>query len=89
MEAMEEETVEDEVEKKLSAKYGEEMTLLVYKNLKKEIESIKGGKKGDELGQTFKKLMSEYNQFKRNQVQHFIFDSTAYSTSFGKKNSFQ
>merc|ERR1719264_1397666 len=58
VEETEEETVEDEVEKKLSAKYGEEMTLLVYKNLKKEIEMMKGGKKGDELGQKFKKLIS-------------------------------
>mgnify|MGYP003332895084 CR=1 FL=1 len=83
-EAMEEGPVEDEVEveKKLSARYGEEMTLLVYKNLKKEIEMLKGGKKGDELGHKFKKLISEYKQFKKNQVQHFRFDSAA--TSFGK-----
>ena len=82
VEAMGEEPVEDEVEKKLSGKYVDEMTRLVYKNLKKEIEMIKGGKKGDELGQKFKKLMSEYKQFKNNQVQHFRFDSAA--TSFGK-----
>ena len=60
----------------------DDMTKLVYKNLKNEIEMLKGGKKGDKLGQTFKKLMSEYNQFKRNQVQHFRFDSVAYSTKF-------
>ena len=85
VEAMEEGPVEDEVEKKLSAKNGEEMTLLVYKNLKREIEMMKGGKKGDGLDrQKFKKLMSEYKQFKKSQVQHFRFDSAAHSTRFGK-----
>ena len=82
VEVMEEDPVEDEVEKEFSRRYVNEMTKLVYKNLKKEIEMMKGGKKGDELGHNFKKLISEYKQFKNNQVQHFRFDSAA--TRFGK-----
>ena len=35
VEAMEEEPAEDEVEKKLSGQNGEELIMLVYKNLKK------------------------------------------------------
>ena len=82
---MEEEQLGDEVEKKLSGRYVNEMTRLVYKSLKKEIEMLKGDKKGEELDrQKLKKLMSEYKQFKRNQVQHFRFDSAATSPSFGK-----
>ena len=81
MEAMEEESVEDEVEKEISRIYGEHMTRLVYKNLKREM--LKGGKKGDGLDrQKLKKLMSEYKQFKKNQVQQFRFDSAA--SWFGK-----
>ena len=83
VEAMEEEPAEDEVEKKLSGQNGEELTLLVYKNLKREIKMNKEGKKGEELDkQKLKKLMSEYNQFKKNQVQHFRFDSAARTTKF-------
>ena len=84
MQAMEEETVEDEVEKEFSGRFVDELTRLVYKNLKKEMEMIKEkiNRKGDGLGQKFKKLMSEYKQFKKNQVQHFRFDSAAHSTEF-------
>ena len=82
VEAMGEEPVEDDVEKKLNGVYMDEVFMLVYKNLKKEIEMLKKGKKGDELGHKFKKLISEYKQFKNNQVQHFRFDSAA--TRFGK-----
>ena len=73
-----EEPVEDEMEKKLNDMFADDPAMLVYKILKKEM--IKGGK----IGQKFKKLMSEYKQFKKNQVQHFRFDSAAHSTSFGK-----
>ena len=87
VEAMGEGPVEDEVEveKKLNGVFMDEMFMLVYKNLKREIEMLKGGKKGDELDrQKLKKLMSEYKQFKKNQVHHFRFDSAAHSASFGK-----
>ena len=81
VEAME--PVEDENEKKLSSMDADASTMLVYEILKREM--IKGGKKGDNLDrQKLKKLMSEYNQFKKNQVQHFRFDSAARSNSFGK-----
>ena len=86
VEAMEEEPVEDEVEKNLiGSTYVDEKTRLVYKKLKKEIKMNKGGKKGEELDrQKMKKLISEYKQFKKSQVQHFRFDSAAHSTRFGK-----
>ena len=85
VEAMEEEPVEDEVEKKLRSMFADASTKFVYENLKKEIEMIKGGKKGDELDrQKLKMLISEYKQSKKNQVQNFRFDSAARSTSFGK-----
>ena len=73
-----EEPVEDELERKLNEMYAVESTMLVFEILKREL--IKGGKKG----QQFKKLVSEYEQFKKIQVQHFRFDSTTPSTSFGK-----
>ena len=80
-----EERAQDEVEKEFNGRYVDDMTRLVYQNLKKKIEMNKGGKKGDELDrQKLKKLMSEYKQFKKNQVKHFRFDSAAHSTSFGK-----
>ena len=80
---MEEEQLEDEVEKKLSDMYVDEKTRLVYDILKREM--MKGDNKVDELDrQKFKKLMSEYKQFKKNQVQHFRFDSAARSIGFGK-----
>ena len=84
LQAMEEETVDDEVEKEFGGRLVDELTRLVYKNLKKEMEMIKEkiNRKGDGLGQKFKKLMSEYKQFKKNQVQHFRFDSVAYSSEF-------
>ena len=86
MENVVEERAEDEVEKEFNGRYVDDMTRLVYKNLKKEIEMLKGGKKAGELDrQKLKKLISEYKQFKKNQVQHFRFDSAATSTGFGKK----
>ena len=76
-----EELVEDEVEKKLSGMYTPESTMLVYESLKREM--TKEGNKGDNLDRKkLKKLISEYKQFKKNQVQHFRFDSAA--TRFGK-----
>ena len=79
----EEEPGEDEVEKEFSGMYVNKPTRLVYKNLKRQIEKIKGIQKGNELDrQKFKKLMSEYKQFKKNQVKQFRFDSAA--SWFGK-----
>ena len=46
------------------------------------VEGMEGKKRDGLDRQKFKKLMSEYNQFKKNQVQHFRFDSAA--TRFGK-----
>ena len=53
----------------------------------KEIGTIKGSisKNRDELDrQKYMKLISEYRQFKKNEVQHFRFDSAAHTTAFGK-----
>ena len=62
-----------------------------YNILKKEIEMIKGSisKNGDELDrQKYMKLISEYRQFKKNEVQHFRFNSAAQARTYGKfKNS--
>ena len=80
VEGMEEESVQDEVEKKLNGMYTPVPTMIVYESLKREM--IKGKKRDGLDRQKFKKLMSEYNQFKRNQVQHFRFDSVAHSTKF-------
>ena len=58
----------------------------VYNTLKKEIEMIKGSisKNGAELDrQKYKKLISEYRQFKKVKVQHFRFNSAAHATTFG------
>ena len=82
VEGMEEESVQDEVEKKLNGMYTPASTMIVYESLKREM--IKGKKRDGLDRQKFKKLMSEYNQFKKNQVQHFRFDSAAGSKSFGK-----
>ena len=88
VEALEEEAVEDEAEKKLSDMHADKSTRLVYEILKREM--LKGGKKGDGLDrQKLKKLISEYKLFKKNQVQHFRFDSAAHSTWFGKLYKFQ
>ena len=73
-----EEPVEDEVEKKVNDMYADESTMIVFEILKREL--LKGGRKG----QKFKKLMSENRQFKKDQVQHFRFDSATPSTGFGK-----
>ena len=60
----------------------------VYKTLKKEIEMMKGriSKNGDELDRNkYMKLISEYKQFKKNEVQHFRFNSAAaHAATFGR-----
>ena len=74
---------EDEMEKRLSHSYDEDLFRLVFK----EIGTIKGSisKNRDELDrQKYMKLISEYKQFKKNKVQHFRFDSAAHYTTFGK-----
>ena len=92
---MEEESVEDEVEERLNAvvtmsndindAVWKELMGLVYKNLKQEIEMVKGGWNGNELGRKkYLKLISEYRQFKKNEVRHFRFDSVAHAKTFGK-----
>ena len=46
------------------------------------VEGMEGKKRDGLDRQKFEKMMSEYNQFKKNQVQHFRFDSAAHSTEF-------
>jgi len=65
------------MEKTLSEMYADRSIMLVYEIVKREL--VKGVKKG----QNFTKLLSEYKQFKKNQVQHFRFDPHI-PTSFGK-----
>ena len=86
-----EEFVEDEVEKKISSvpisgtkdAVWKELTSLVYKKLKQEIEEIKGGWNGELDRKKYMKLISEYRQFKKNEVRHFKFNSAS-QTIFGK-----
>ena len=73
---------EDELGNQFSGTAGK-----LYKKLKQEIETIKGSisKNGNELDwKKYLKLISEYRQFKRNEVQHFRFDSAAQAKTFGK-----
>ena len=86
---MGENLVEDEEEISLTGHFGEELkkTRVMYKNLKKEIEMMKGSisKRGDERDRRkYMKLVSEYQQFKKNEVQHFRFNSAVHATTFGK-----
>ena len=74
---------EDEIGNKLVG-----VAAQVYKTLKKEIEMMKGriSKNGDELDRNkYMELISEYKQFKKNEVQHFMFNSApAHAQIFGK-----
>ena len=76
---------EDELGNQFSGTAGK-----LYKKLKQEIETIKGSisKNGNELDwKKYLKLISEYRQFKRNEIQHFRFDSAAQAKTFGKTGS--
>ena len=78
--------IEEDMEEDDEGNFGK-----AYNILKKEIEMIKGSisKNGDELDrQKYMKLISEYRQFKKNEVQHFRFNSAAQARTYGKfKNS--
>ena len=80
------ENIENQVEDELGNKFKGKFEKL-YKTLKKEIEMLKGSisKIGDELDRKkYRKLISEYKQFKKNKVQHFRFNSASHASSFGK-----
>ena len=83
--------VEDEVEREFSEwevrgstnRKVKDMTRLVYRNLKRDIGMISKSGGGELDRQKFKRLISEYKKFKREQVQYFRFDSAASSTRYG------
>ena len=83
--------VEDEVEREFSEwevrgstnRKVKDMTRLVYRNLKRDIGMISKTGGGELDRQKFKRLISEYKKFKREQVQYFRFDSAASSTRYG------
>ena len=57
---------------------------IMYNDLKKEMDLMKG-KKGEELDkEKFLKLIAEYKNFKKKNVQHFRFSSVANLSNFGK-----
>ena len=83
------EFVEDEVERKLNAVKVSGTNDAKWKdlirNLNQKIEMVKNGWNGDELDRKkYTKLISEYKQFKKNEVQHFRFSSSEHTTAFGK-----
>ena len=52
---------------------------------KQEPDEGKSSNKGERVDKMkFQKLISEYKRFKKNRVQHFIFNSAATQTAFGK-----
>ena len=64
---------------------------LMYNDLKKEMELMKGaiGKKGEEIDkEKYLKLIAEYKTFKKKNVQHFRFSSVANLSNFGKSHTF-
>ena len=83
--------VEDEVEREFSEwevrgstnRKVKDMARLVYRNLKRDIGMISKTGGGELDRQKFKRLISEYKKFKREQVQYFRFDSDASSTRYG------
>ena len=87
----EDKLVEEEVEAKLlSGEVGDELKkmqkqmLMMYESLRKEMEES-FGKRGEEQDrEKYMKLLSEYKQFKKNNVRHFRFNSESNSTGFGK-----
>ena len=64
---------------------------LMYNDLKKEVELMKGsfGKKGEELDkEKYLRLIAEYKNFKEYNVQHFRFSSASNLSMFGKPKSY-
>ena len=64
---------------------------LMYNNLKNEVALMKSsfGKKGEELDKKkYLKLIAEYKNFKKKNVQHFRFSSAANLSNFGKFESY-
>ena len=63
----------------------------MYNDLKKEVALMKSsfGKKGEELDkEKYQKLIAEYKNYKKKNVQYFRFSSAANLLNFGKSESF-
>ena len=81
LEVLKEELVEQELE--MDEEVGEEVAKM-FKDLKKGMELMKGTR-GDQLEKNkFMKIVSEYEKFKKNNVQHFKFSSASNRTAFGQ-----
>ena len=79
LEVLKEQPVEQEVE--LDGEVGMKLAKM-FNDLKKELMK---GKRGDELEKKkYVKLVSEYEKFKKNNVQHFKFSSASNKTAFGQ-----
>ena len=62
-----------------------ELYVKLVKDLEKKMELTKGDNTGEEVDKMkFQKLIAEYKNFKRNNVQHFRFYSESSQTTFGR-----
>ena len=87
MEELEEQEPEEYLEEEFGSIEEETLYKKLYKKMTNDIEMKMGksssiGEKVDKM--KFKGLVSEYRSFKKNRVQHFIFNSAATQTAFGK-----
>ena len=92
-EEVEHELVRDEVDLTFEGEVGKDLMklhnkmMLMYSDLEKKMQLMKenNDQTGEELDKAkFKKLISEYKQFKMENMRHFRFNSTAPTTMFGK-----
>ena len=77
---------EEEPDRYLEEEFGSETKKLwkMVNDLKKKITKGKNIKTGEELDRMkFQSLIAEYKNFKRNNVQHFRFNSASKQTAFG------
>ena len=85
-EEMEDKVSEEDLEMKLKGKVGIELYKEMYKQIKKD---LKKEMSTDQIGEAldenkYMELVSEYNDFKKNNCRHLRFNSAANRTEFGK-----
>ena len=79
-----EELANEEPDQYLGEEFSSETKILYMKimnDLKKKGNNIKTGEEVDRM--KFRRLISEYKKFKRDQIQHFRFNSASNQTAFG------
>ena len=85
-EEMEDKVSEEDLEMKLKGKVGIELYKEMYKQIKKD---LKKEMSTDQIGEAldekkYMELVSEYNNFKKNNCRHLRFNSAENRTEFGK-----